>query len=270
MIIEYGGSPEWAYEGRNSSACLVIAGTRPTVTTTTFRRCQGGSIDTIGTEAGFGAFEGNTFSDSGASAVTISAERSGDVTGTHNFQGARAHNHIAVRGGIIAEDTAWNPVGAPWRVRNGELIEVGDAAGATLTIAAGATVRFGPGSGMHVGAPERGMGDLIAVGAPGLPVLFTSGASQPAAGDWRGILLDDDVRDGVTCLMEFVVEFAGAESLLEGARNSNLVLHRNDVELRNGRVRTSGGVGIWIVGGAPTLNAISYDGNLDGDWVRAR
>ena len=53
---------------------------------------------------------------------------------------------------------------------------------ATLTVAAGTTVRSDPGVYLRV------KGDLSAVGTPAQPIVFTANASSPAAGAWKTLL----------------------------------------------------------------------------------
>ena len=55
------------------------------------------------------------------------------------------------------------------------------APGATLTVEPGVTLAFGPGSGVVV------QGGLVTLGEVDQPVVFTSSATSPSAGDWVGI-----------------------------------------------------------------------------------
>jgi hypothetical protein len=58
---------------------------------------------------------------------------------------------------------------------------------ATLTIEAGATLRFDPDVGIGIGYSSAGK--LVAVGTATNPITFTSSNATPSAGDWVGILL---------------------------------------------------------------------------------
>lgn len=58
-------------------------------------------------------------------------------------------------------------------------------AGATLTIEAGTTIKAKPGVGGGIVVSKGGR--LIANGERDLPIVITSGAATPAAGDWRGV-----------------------------------------------------------------------------------
>ncbi|MBI1920957.1 MAG: right-handed parallel beta-helix repeat-containing protein [Geobacter sp.] len=90
---------------------------------------------------------------------------------------------LVYREGIITEDTLWQ----------GEVLVEG-----ALTVAPQATLTVGPGtvvrlrSSQNSGAPDGMLliqGRLAAKGTTESPVLFTSAADQPAAGNWQGIVL---------------------------------------------------------------------------------
>ena len=61
--------------------------------------------------------------------------------------------------------------------------------GATLTIPAGTTIKaIAGGTDVYI-LVERG-GKIIADGTPAQPIVFTSSAATPAAGDWGGIIIN--------------------------------------------------------------------------------
>ncbi|NOK33046.1 hypothetical protein HMI49_07535 [Corallococcus exercitus] len=82
---------------------------------------------------------------------------------------------------------------------------------ATLTIEAGAELRFDPGSRLLV---YDGKSALIAAGTPTAPVVFTSAKATPAAGDWAGIRFEGT---NPADRLEFIrVRYAGGPCLCSG------------------------------------------------------
>lgn len=90
-----------------------------------------------------------------------------------------------------AVDVQWSNRGVPYRI-GGEtdasaVLRIGAPAelqAARLSLVAGVELQFSALGGIEVVGPT---GSLSAVGAAGNPVLFTSAADTPAAGDWLGI-----------------------------------------------------------------------------------
>ena len=65
---------------------------------------------------------------------------------------------------------------------------------AVLTIEAGATLNFAGGGGITIG--DTTAGKLVAVGTAQNPIVFTSAAPVPAAGDWANIYFLDNTMPG--------------------------------------------------------------------------
>jgi hypothetical protein len=82
---------------------------------------------------------------------------------------------------------------------------------AQLAIEPGVTLRFGAGGALRV-EPSVGTNDatgaLVALGTVDAPIVFTSAAATPAAGDWLGVRFGQ--RVAVQTFMRYVrVEYAG-------------------------------------------------------------
>jgi hypothetical protein len=92
---------------------------------------------------------------------------------------------------LYAADVQWSDRGVPYRI-GGEtdasaILSIGAPAEvqtARLSLLAGVELQFSALGGIFVDGPT---GSLSAVGTAGNPVVFTSAASTPAAGDWLGI-----------------------------------------------------------------------------------
>jgi ribosomal protein L37E len=115
-----------------------------------------------------------------------------------------------VRGGTLNKSRSWSK-DQPYVV-NG-VIEVAEKA--SLTVQAGAWVKFQPGSALNV------LGKLEAVGTSGEPIRFTSvnegaeeGAPEPQAGDWVGVRIVGRKAEARLELVE--LRYAGAEARERG------------------------------------------------------
>ncbi|MFH1680373.1 MAG: right-handed parallel beta-helix repeat-containing protein [Candidatus Eisenbacteria bacterium] len=85
--------------------------------------------------------------------------------------------------GPIEADETWSLAGSPYVVTC-DVVVRNDA---TLTVEPGVEVRFDPGTKLWIGTTSLGGGALIADGASGGSILFTSNAPTPAPGDWGGL-----------------------------------------------------------------------------------
>jgi hypothetical protein len=90
---------------------------------------------------------------------------------------------------------------------------------ATLTIEPGVTLKFPAGQGLNIGVGSAGsaavVGQLIAVGTPERPIVFTSAAAEPAPGDWRGLNFLGFAPTG-NRIEHARIEYAGADCLCSG------------------------------------------------------
>jgi hypothetical protein len=98
------------------------------------------------------------------------------------------------------------------------------AAVPVLTLGAGVTLRFdaGVGAGLVVGEGSS-PGALVAQGSPADPVVFTSAAVAPAAGDWAGVAFDTIPDPAANALDHVRIEYAGGEAYPGGWSCQNLV-----------------------------------------------
>lgn len=109
-----------------------------------------------------------------------------------------------------------------------------EGAGRTrLTIEPGVTLRFRQAGILRMQGPARdepAAGSLIAVGTAAAPIVFTSDAATPAAGDWRGVWLEAGVPSGMK-IDHARIEYAGGESTTRGF--SCGVPNGADVDIQN-------------------------------------
>ena len=142
----------------------------------------------------------------------------------------------------IVEDQMIHNRGVPYRVgiQANSTLDVGPVTGvATLTIEPGVTMKFTAGSTLRIDAasgtnPARGV--LRAVGTAAQPIVFTSAAAAPAAGDWYGIWLGG--LPNPMSKIEFArVEYAGKISV----SGSDSCLELNQTMPNDAAIRMVGG-----------------------------
>lgn len=91
--------------------------------------------------------------------------------------------------GTILSDETWYTADNP-HIVTGDVIVRGSSHNnytATLTIKPGCIIKFNPATSLFVGVGEYAYGVLNAQGTSDDPIFFTSNASSPAVGDWKGI-----------------------------------------------------------------------------------
>lgn len=119
----------------------------------------------------------------------------------------------------LQESATMRDPGVPWRIGTSAVDRLTIGAGereapvTTLTIEAGATLRFHPGTSLqidHVSGDAPATGNLVAIGTATSPVTFTSAADAPAPGDWVGLWFGGIVN-AETHVEHARIEYAGAD-----------------------------------------------------------
>ena len=115
------------------------------------------------------------------------------------------------------DDTLVNR-GIPYR-QHGAMYVNGSTDGApvTLTIEAGVTLGFDDdaGTGMFIGSSDTRQGILVAVGTPSAPIVFTSGKTTKAPGDWLSLYFKSTPKTG-SKISYAHIEYAGGPSTTTG------------------------------------------------------
>lgn len=132
-------------------------------------------------------------------AMSISPRAAGTIP-SGKYTGNKLDEIVLPGGGganAVQEDTTLRDRGVPYRIGNsltqGYLVVENLKPGgtfSTLTIDPGVTLRFKQGAELVVetfSGTGAAHGALVAVGTPAKPIIFTSAAAVPAAGDWIGI-----------------------------------------------------------------------------------
>jgi hypothetical protein len=156
---------------------------------------------------------------------------SGNATGYDGIQVAGATGSD----GVTSSQT-WLNLGVPY-ILNGD-VEVDDAAGPVLTIAAGNTVKLASGHELYCGYTNPG--GIIAIGTSSTPITFTSAVASPNRGDWSDIGLYE--LTGTTTQFAYCTfEYGGAAS---GEGSEVYVRGNTVVKLDHCNVSKSGNFGI--------------------------
>lgn len=166
-----------------------------------------------------------TIQGAGDSALVMTMMSVGSIpTGTYAGNGS---DEVLVFGqfNVFADLTV--PARLPIRIPVGSMVvaaPINETAPVTLTLEPGVELRFpplsgNPGARVQFGSngnePDNKVGVLLAQGTEAYPIVFTSGADTPAAGDWVGLWLDTAPGSR---LDHVIIEFAGADS---GISSSN-------------------------------------------------
>ena len=137
-----------------------------------------------------------------------------------------AHDEIVLEGGGLAaihRDVTFHDRGVPYRVGDsiseGRLDVDGKTQVATLTVEPGVTIRFKTDGILNVQVAQNtypATGALVAQGTATAPIIFTSAAAQPTAGDWYGLYFEG-LLDPMTQLDFVRVEYAGRKTSSVGS-----------------------------------------------------
>jgi uncharacterized repeat protein (TIGR01451 family) len=180
-------------------------------------------------------FTNSTFSGNLPQSVITTPHSSGFSIGSSNT----LDKSIYVIGGAIDVNSTWSP-------QIYLLDDVSVNAGNTLALPAGAVVKFNGMTGLVVS------GTLNTTGTSGSPVVFTSNAVSPAAGDWKGIY----VSDGGSASLDYTeIRYGGGNFWWDGGGNHWGNLRKDatgTLTLTNSLITQSAGNGLRIVNSSST------------------
>ncbi len=152
--------------------------------------------------------------------------------------------------GTISTDETWLAFDNPHRITCDLEVE------ATLTLEQGVIVKFAPGACLRVGYSNPGA--LVADGAPGSAITFTSNANPPSPGDWDGIVFEDQTDDLATILDNCLIEYGG------GNEYGNIYCRNASPKITNCTIRRSGKYGVYAVeGGFTDFSRDTVTGNAE-------
>lgn len=157
----------------------------------------------------------------------------------------------------ITADETWAATDSPHLVPDCIYVGGDDLTVATLTVEAGAEIRFGQNGCLIVGDTDT-LGALVAVGTSSDRIVFTANTSSPVAGYWRTILFGD-FADSSTALEYVTIEYGGqvgsGSANGTGYEDGAIVAFGNDtpaptISIANTEITDSGTRGIAFQRGA--------------------
>ena len=190
-----------------------------------------------GTTSNTITFSNSTFTGNLPQSIITTPHSSGFSIGTGNT----LDKAIYVTGGDIDVNSSWSP-------QVYLLDDVSVHAGQTLTIPEGAVVKFNGMTGLIVN------GTLNATGTNSSLVVFTSGATSPASGDWKGIY----VADGGTANLDYTeIHYGGGDFWWGGGPGRHYGNLRKDASgtltVTNSLITQSAGNGLRIISSSATV-----------------
>jgi len=99
--------------------------------------------------------------------------------------------------------------------------------GSELTVAAGTTIKFQPGTFLKVCGGYHGGGKLTVSGTSASPVIFTSASATPALGSWKGIMFEDN-STGSLVNAEIMYADTGIDILGSSPTITDCTIHHNN------------------------------------------
>lgn len=167
------------HAGHDDHAALEVAASDVTIGTLEVRKSKGPGLDLqIEETVAVGSLRA---SEVGAPALRTSAQAAG---GVKLVAGAGAEAHVVL--GRFDRDSTLAAIGVPWVIACEPLIEGSEGKSATLTVAAGAQLRFTESGNLTVGL--YGSGKLVLAGTPDATISLANVGNAQAA-TWRGILV---------------------------------------------------------------------------------
>ncbi|MGE0083971.1 MAG: right-handed parallel beta-helix repeat-containing protein [Desulfococcaceae bacterium] len=156
--------------------------------------------------------------------------------------------------GRISQNTTWTLSGSPYIVKGD--VRIYGSTNVKLTIEPGVEVRFEYGTGLFVGDNNWSQpGSLYAKGTELAPVKFTSNASSPVQGSWKGIYFSTGAISSESLLEHCIVEYGG------DTYNTNIYCTGSYPAINNCTLRYSSGYPIRVEPQKMNLSGNTYEAN---------
>jgi len=167
------------HAGGDDQAALVVEAREVTVARSTVRKAKSLAVEVAG--EGAAAITGLTFAEVGPVAMRVTPAAAGGVEGDSTFPAGAL---VQVQPGAIGKSVRLAALGTPWLIAGQVQVNGTPGQRATLTIDAGAELRFGAEGSLDVGYyAEAG---LVAEGTAEKPIVFTAHERQEP-GAWGGV-----------------------------------------------------------------------------------
>ena len=174
-----------------------------------------------------------------------------------NTYAGNAIQAVELVGGSLDANLTLPVEGMPYVVTSNISVNTATTPSVTLTLLAGTTLKFEPGTGLRLGPNGSTFpGILKAQGTTIQPIVLTSNDPTPQAGDWNGI---NFINTTNASILDYVtVEYGGAD-----VYNTNIRIVSASPVIQNSTIRQSDGYGIFVSGSGvkPGLIANTFDAN---------
>jgi hypothetical protein len=164
-----------------------------------------------------------------------------------------------VRGATLSRDATWRRLDVPYRFNHNVVVQ-NSTGTAVITVEAGARFRFDRGAGLTV-ADNAG---LRVAGTAAAPVVFTSSATTPAAGDWLGLKLGNNCLSSQVDIAGLNLSYGGAQTYGPGTAGAIWWIDCGG-SLRDSAITDSTTWGLFRVRATPALSNVTYRNNALGD-----
>lgn len=259
-IVEYGGAnSSWGMIDLQKNAQL-------SVKNSIIRHAKYYNVEAED-QTGFIAFENNTLTKANGHLMKIRAMNINSL-GIANVYNTDINSGIYVTGSsssynYIEQNATWRAVNTAYFIEDPLIVRNN----ATLTLEAGATLKFMEGEIMQIGESDS-YGKLIAQGTAQLPIIFTSASPAPQAGDWGSIRFSGNTLEG-SILSNCKIGYAGSNSSYEG----NIIVYystANNPVIENCELHNSKYFGLYLKKysgnlGNPLLSGNTYYANVSGE-----
>lgn len=163
-------------------------------------------------------------------------------------------SYVTVSGVVISQSATWSNVGVPYRLTQGATVAGSDEM-AVWTLDPGVVVEVADGERVTIGA--AGHGQLVAVGTADEPIVFTSASDSPLAGDWTGVVVQQE--QSTSTLVNVEILYSGFSDVFD----AGLYISGNDAAVVAEELHVAHGAadGITVWNGTLSLSSSEIRGN---------
>jgi len=241
--IEYAG-----YSNGNPGAALYLDNATISLVSCTIQKSAGAGI--LSYFGDFKLFSLNTIKDCADYPVDIPASCAHKLDALSLISGKGIYIND---GGLFGQAVTWSKLTVPYILYNLDIYDDG-----TLTIAPGTKLHFL--SGGYVSVGYGSFGKLVANGTLLEPIEFSSSASSPSPGDWRGLEFFESTSGGSS--IDFcIISYGGASDSYQA--NIYSEYNGSKLSITNSTVSYSSNCGIRLYDCTPDISGIVYVGNAD-------
>ncbi len=263
-IFVYGGTAniqDSSFSANGNYDIYIFSSQTPTVTGNTFEN----GIMVYNTYLEI--FSGNTINLNSEYPLQVHPDNIGDILELNTLNNLNGNSVINLTTGTVTKDATWtdsfiyNILGSI-TVKGTD----GDDSVTSLTLTAGAQLKFAANLYlyMYVGSSSGDPGALVAQGTVDDPVIFTSNADEPDAGDWGGLYFYNTTDDDLTVLEYCDIQYAG----LSGGQA--IYMYHSSPDISHTDISDSLGYGINIYDGEPLIsNSVISDCTNYGIYMRS-